>query len=155
MKYLNFLVALLLTTSSCNNGDDTLISSEENLSGRWFREVSGEGEILRSTHTYRIDGTYEILNIYLNSDRTDTLGYSYLEQGDFSIESDTLVSTQANIYTGQPKQYVDDLGDLELEGTIEFQESTILIKGQKLTEYPICGPLENCVEKVVYTRLED
>ena len=155
MKYLFFLVALLLTFSACDNIDDTLISSEENLLGRWFMEVSKEGEIFRSTHTYRTDGTYEILNIYLNSDRTDTLGYSYLEQGNFLIKSDTLISTQANIYTGQPKQYVDDLGNLKLEGRIETQESTILIKDKKFTIYPICGPLENCVEKVVYSRFED
>ncbi|PHQ29158.1 hypothetical protein [Leeuwenhoekiella nanhaiensis] len=159
-----FLFALLLVFSvSCDEDNQDIIRLENSdLNGSWYNgsELDEGSTLYRFTYTFNLDGTFEGVSTFRDAETNELLGYDYKVSGDYELSRDSLTffpTKQFYIAAGTPA-YVPALEDLDIRDISERQAV-----GYKITEnkslltidFPPCGPTENCIDKINYSRLED
>ncbi|WP_442844882.1 hypothetical protein [Leeuwenhoekiella sp. H156] len=163
MKNLILIAILAVFIISCDQDDQDLINPETaNLKGDWFNgsELDEGATLYRFTYTFKGDGTFEGVSTFRNAESNELLGYDYKVSGDYELTRDSIIfftTKQFYIEAGTPA-YVPALDDLDVRDISER-----MAVGYRITEnqsvltinFKPCGPTENCVDKIVYSRLED
>jgi hypothetical protein len=157
----------LISILSCHRNDD--VKTTSNLIGVWEKSVKVEsGEIpgiqnmdyeYVAQYTFTPDQTFELASFIRNIDSGEILAYSQRYLGTYEIEGNRL-SFIYDYWGAEPldDQYSDFKNIDEL--TLIFEEEnwgfsySLSLNKELLIDFDPCGPLENCVDKVTFFRIQ-
>lgn len=139
---------ILMTISSCQEANSD--STPDSLSGVWVDVASTETATVNTylVYHFKTNGQFEVLQVIINDNTNEALGFKYRGIGTYSLHDETLTMSVSEIYvnsnTVNGYSALQDLvltdGTYEEVVTIAFSENNRILT----FEYPPCQSTDNC-----------
>ncbi|HBS12891.1 MAG TPA: hypothetical protein DEO36_10180 [Flavobacteriaceae bacterium] len=160
MKKLTIVFTLLIIFNSCTN--DSEEDQFSSLIGDWSNVETIDNERLSqsSRYSFNSDKTFVVSTVIIKNDTNEILGYRYRAIGIYSVNENKLTLKSSEIYTHDDSK--DDMYSNidELKTTNENFERSFkffIDQNKKIVTfiYPPCDPLEDCLDKECFKRINE